>query len=560
MMQDCSQLQEVVHSYEPFGLDDCARFDDDAACCTLHRVLDQPCQHVNGTCQRTYADPATVRTKRLEHGRGVHGPACRRHGDAEDVPRQPPRLGRECATRPVVARNPAEALSLSAIWLQVPHRKDLAYTADWQPRTSASGRWSWSACEGLRNATSWLNRTKHDVVARCVRPGDQTRNTECPLHFCRKREGRHSCTAQSAAKLVKFRCAARPVAPSTLARWALSRPMLIGRSGNGELQRLVAGLDLMSQGFSIPGLFELPERLWQDKALSFLFNHGRPGDRRNAMQCFATQRSEMGLAMQRFFDEYLRALVAQDREMFWDDQCQATLVLRCRLSQLGADAKVRRAQPALAANAEALSQMRGMLHYNLSLGFWLEMLESFARRRARLLIVTGFAASVERQIPRLHHIHPRRNLSGLTFRVLAAPMQTPRMGTPGWPLPADPRQENYAAHLDKMTASAEWDPNLNDVALLGCGPLGLPLARHAKEKGLSAIYVGGLLQILFGIAGRRYLEKMSPTEREVGGLAVKVFNRQGLVNEHWIRPLDSETPRNFRDQEGGAYWRRRRAM
>ena len=26
------------------------------------------------------------------------------------------------------------------------------------------------------------------------------------------------------------------------------------------------------------------------------------------------------------------------------------------------------------------------------------------------------------------------------------------------------------------------------------------------------------------------------------------------VNEHWITPLDSETPVTYREQEGGAYW------
>ena len=132
-------------------------------------------------------------------------------------------------------------------------------------------------------------------------------------------------------------------------------------------------------------------------------------------------------------------------------------------------------------------------------------------------------------------------------------MQMPRMSTPGWPLPSDPAEENYASNLDRITASTEWDPKENDVALLGCGPIGLPLARVGAAKGVSTIYLGGIIQLLFGIAGRRYLEKVHKGA-EVGGLAKSVFRKQGMVNEHWIRPLDSETPRNFHDQEGGAYW------
>ena len=140
-------------------------------------------------------------------------------------------------------------------------------------------------------------------------------------------------------------------------------------------------------------------------------------------------------------------------------------------------------------------------------------------------------------------------------------MQFPRMGTPGWPLPADPKDENYATNLDRMMASSEWDPSLNDVALLGCGPLGMPLALHAKERGLSAIYLGGLIQLLFGLIGRRYVEEVVDGKAR-GGMASQVFasHDQGqgsaaaLVNAYWRPPLESETPQNILEQENGAYW------
>ena len=43
-----------------------------------------------------------------------------------------------------------------------------------------------------------------------------------------------------------------------------------------------------------------------------------------------------------------------------------------------------------------------------------------------------------------------------------------------------------------------------DAALLGCGAYGLPLAAHVVSRGASAVYVGGGLQLLFGIQGRRW--------------------------------------------------------
>ena len=43
-----------------------------------------------------------------------------------------------------------------------------------------------------------------------------------------------------------------------------------------------------------------------------------------------------------------------------------------------------------------------------------------------------------------------------------------------------------------------------DVALLGCGGYGLPLCNYIRHTlGKSAIYVGGGLQLLFGVMGSR---------------------------------------------------------
>ena len=55
----CARLQEVVHATrKPFGLDDCARFDEDPECCAAHRVLEQP--HM---CARTLAAIKAIRAR-----------------------------------------------------------------------------------------------------------------------------------------------------------------------------------------------------------------------------------------------------------------------------------------------------------------------------------------------------------------------------------------------------------------------------------------------------------------------------------------------------------------
>ena len=43
-----------------------------------------------------------------------------------------------------------------------------------------------------------------------------------------------------------------------------------------------------------------------------------------------------------------------------------------------------------------------------------------------------------------------------------------------------------------------------DICLLGCGAYGLPLAAHVKRAGKQALHIGGGIQLLFGIKGKRW--------------------------------------------------------
>jgi hypothetical protein len=80
-----------------------------------------------------------------------------------------------------------------------------------------------------------------------------------------------------------------------------------------------------------------------------------------------------------------------------------------------------------------------------------------------------------------------------------------------------------------------------DVCIIGAGAYGLPLAAFAKGMGKQAIHLGGVTQILFGIKGRRWEELYADTTAK-------------LFNEHWVRPLESETPSNKEMIEKGCYW------
>lgn len=79
-----------------------------------------------------------------------------------------------------------------------------------------------------------------------------------------------------------------------------------------------------------------------------------------------------------------------------------------------------------------------------------------------------------------------------------------------------------------------------DVAIIGCGAYGFPLAAKLKQSGKKAIHLGGATQYLFGIRAKR---------AESGNHIISTF-----ANDAWIRPSAEETPENFKKVEGGCYW------
>ena len=102
------------------------------------------------------------------------------------------------------------------------------------------------------------------------------------------------------------------------------------------------------------------------------------------------------------------------------------------------------------------------------------------------------------------------------------------------------KTENFASWIDAFAdlksrvASIEFD-----VALIGCGAYGLPLAACIKAMGKPSIHLGGALQLLFGIRGRRW-EAMP--------------QYAALMNDSWVRPSPDETPRAANKVDGGCYW------
>lgn len=80
-----------------------------------------------------------------------------------------------------------------------------------------------------------------------------------------------------------------------------------------------------------------------------------------------------------------------------------------------------------------------------------------------------------------------------------------------------------------------------DVAFIGAGALGLPIASYIKNEGKIAISLGGHLQVLFGVKGDRWNRDINWTSN--------------YMNEFWVDMPEKYHPENKSIlTDDGAYW------
>lgn len=79
-----------------------------------------------------------------------------------------------------------------------------------------------------------------------------------------------------------------------------------------------------------------------------------------------------------------------------------------------------------------------------------------------------------------------------------------------------------------------------DIALVSCGGFGMLISDYIyTDLKSSVIYVGGALQLFFGIIGNRWIN--SP-------------DIKSLMNNYWTTVLDVDKPANIKLCENGCYW------
>lgn len=148
----------------------------------------------------------------------------------------------------------------------------------------------------------------------------------------------------------------------------------------------------------------------------------------------------------------------------------------------------------------------------------------------KVLVISPFCKSIKKQYEKRETLFPDRQVLPEFELILMNAVQTIAGNN-------DARFSNWFEALEYMCR--EMDGMDYDIALIGCGAYGLPLAAHAKKMGKIGIHLGGDLQMMFGIRGKRW-DQMP--------------NAQKVINKYWIYPSEEETPKNHEMVENGCYW------
>ena len=159
---------------------------------------------------------------------------------------------------------------------------------------------------------------------------------------------------------------------------------------------------------------------------------------------------------------------------------------------------------------------------------------SAALKGKKVLVIHPFEVTIKSQYQRRNQIFPGTEiLPEFELKTLKAVQTIAGQ--------VDERFETWFDALDYMYEKAMTIDF--DVAIIGCGAYGYPLAARLKRAGKKTIHLAGATQILFGIKGKRW-----ESEKNFGYL-------QPYINENWIYPKEEDIPQNFNKVEGGCYWK-----
>jgi hypothetical protein len=153
-----------------------------------------------------------------------------------------------------------------------------------------------------------------------------------------------------------------------------------------------------------------------------------------------------------------------------------------------------------------------------------------ALKGKRLLIISPFIESMKSKLDVLPEIYGVDLFPNCEF-IFIKPPQTH----------AEMPSEDFDIELNKFIEEIKKIKDEFDIALCSCGGYGNLVCAEIFKMDKSAIYVGGVLQMFFGIYGNRWLKE----KPEI----LKIY-----MNKHWSRPSENEKPNGHNNIENGCYW------
>ena len=181
------------------------------------------------------------------------------------------------------------------------------------------------------------------------------------------------------------------------------------------------------------------------------------------------------------------------------------------------------------------------VHLRLLEPFWSDAPWTKALEEKKVVVVHPFAETIEQQYLKRQLLFDNKDVLP-NFKSLTVIKAVQTLGE------EDTRFKDWFEALQYM--KSEIDKLDYDVCLIGCGAYGFHLAAHVKRSGKKGIHLGGALQLLFGIIGKRW-EDPNYGVKEWG---IPTGSYSDLINGYWVRPGENDRPTNAEKVEGACYW------
>lgn len=181
------------------------------------------------------------------------------------------------------------------------------------------------------------------------------------------------------------------------------------------------------------------------------------------------------------------------------------------------------------------------IHLRLLEPFWAHNPWTRALKDKKVLVVHPFKNTIKKQYKKRELLFKNKDILP-EFKSLTVIRAVQSLGG------GNNDFKDWFEALDHM--KSEIDKIDYDVCLIGAGAYGFPLAAHVKRQGKQGLHIGGSLQLFFGIIGNRWEDP----NYGVAQWGIKKNFYKDLINEHWVRPDETETPQTSKNVEGACYW------